>query len=94
MPPEEYHPAIQKYADCRMVEMDNGRFAVCRKAEPKPGKLVLVLEGGDSVAPYVYAPPVLSSVEKAGRTLPVNAPTHQILGRMVAEFIDHGDGDD
>ena len=93
MPPDDYHPAIAKYADCRMVEMDNGRYAVCRNAEPKPGRLVVAVDGDSSVNQYIYAPPVLVSVEMSGKTRPLESPGLQIIGRKVAEFIDHGDDD-
>ena len=95
MPPDEYHPSISKYLDCRMVEMDNGIFAVLRNAPPKPGKLVAAVDAAKgTVCPYVYAPPVLSPVETAGKIIPMDAPGLTILGRKVAEFIDHGDDDD
>lgn len=95
MPPDEYHPAIAKYADCRMVEMDNGIFAVLRNGAPKPGRLVVAIDAGRrTVNPYVYAPPVLRPVETAGNPRPVDPSGLQIIGRKVAEFIDHGDDDD
>jgi hypothetical protein len=95
MPPDDYHPSISKFADCRMVKMDNGVFAVLRNRPPKPGKLVVAVDSEHStVCQYVYAPPVLRSVETAGKTIPLDAPGLQVIGRKVAEFIDHDDDDD
>lgn len=94
MPPEETHPAIEKYADCRMVEMDNGRFAICRKAEPTPGQRVVALcRSGDEihVGPYVYAPPLLTSLEHVSRSIRLADAGVAVLGRMVGEFIDYAD---
>lgn len=93
MPPDDYYPAPVKFADCRLAGMDNGRFAICRKADAQPGQRVLVVHEKAKVCPYWFEPPVLVPVDPitvAGRhTLPLAGPDHQILGLMVGEFIEY-----
>jgi hypothetical protein len=92
MDPDSYVAAPAKNADCCLAEMDNGRFAICRKADPVPGKPVLVARGDTSIAAYWYEPPVLVAVETGGQgphSLPLASPHHQILGLMVGEYISY-----
>lgn len=98
MPTIEHIPAPQRYADCVLVEMDNGRMAICRPAKPaglEPGRRVLVLRNLQSTAAYWVEPPRLVPVETAGSfagTLPLveSDPTRaQVLGIMAGEYIDY-----
>lgn len=93
MPPDDLYPAPIKFADCRLAEMDNGRYAICRKADARRGQRVLVVHAQAAVCPYWFEPPVLVPVELADRagphTLPLKGPDHQVVGLMVGEFIEY-----
>lgn len=96
MPPDDYVPAPERYRDCRLQEMDNGRFAICREAAPVVGKRVLVLHGDKSIAPYWYTPPMLVPLYPSEVAGPVAAddPAVKILGRTRGEYMPYPDEDD
>lgn len=89
---DAYLPALPKYADCKLAQMDNGRFAILRKQDYSRGDRVLVQRDTGQVCPYWFEPPVLVPVEMSAsgpHTLPLYDPSHKILGLMVGEFIDY-----
>lgn len=89
----EFIPAPANYADCKLVEMDNGRFAICCSADMarmERGKRVLVLRDLSEVSPHFFDPPRLVPVESGPKfkgTLPVEGPDHQVIGLMRGEFL-------
>lgn len=99
MPYSKTIPAPEGYADCRLAQLDNGKFALCREAELSsltPGNRLAVLRDGRTDTPslscYLYDPPMLVPAEpsRADGTwvcaLPMAGPHHQILGKMVGVF--------
>jgi transcriptional regulator with XRE-family HTH domain len=89
---DAYLPALPKYADCKLAQMDNGRYAILRRQDYSRGDRVLVQRDNGTICPYYYEPPVLVPVEMSAsgpHTLPLYDPAHRILGCMVGEFIDY-----
>jgi hypothetical protein len=100
MPPEDYLPALPRYADCRIVEMDCGRMAIVRPCPhngiPRKAR-VLVEWDSASILPYWYLPPYVVSIEMAGQPphiLSLDDPMTHILGVMVGEFLPYGENTD
>lgn len=93
MPADDYLPAPDKYKDCRLAEMDNGRFAICANAEPRQGKRALALFGTENVVPVWFTPPTLVPLHPGEMAVPDGAPW-QILGRLRGEFHGYDDEDE
>jgi transcriptional regulator with XRE-family HTH domain len=97
MPPEDYLPALPRYVDCRVVEIDNGRMAIARPcpAEGIPIRARVLVEWDcTSVRAYWYLPPYVVSVETGTQPphiLNLNDPETHILGIMVGEFVPYGE---
>lgn len=99
MPYLETVPAPEGFADCRLGQLDNGKFAICRQTELaglKPGNRLMVLRDcmteRASLSCYLYDPPMLVPAEPSPpdgswvSSLPMVGPHHQILGKMVGIF--------
>jgi transcriptional regulator with XRE-family HTH domain len=99
MPSLEYIPAPPQFEDCKLAELDNGKFALCKQAEltaMRPGNRLVVLREciteRASTAIYFWDPPMLVPVETTlpngawVSSLPLGGPDHQILGRAVGHF--------
>ena len=99
MPADDYLPVPPKYADCLSVRMDGGNLAIvrpCPKDGCKPGWTVMVERDHTSIAPYLFKPPVLVSVDTPPGKVDVRSidcEDIRILGRVVADLIEHEDDD-
>ncbi len=104
MPYLDQVPAPDRYKHCRLVQLDNGRFAICEQAEIgklPPGSRLVVLRDCTtphaSTAGYFFDPPMLVPADPCSvkthwvSSLPLAGPNHQILGRMRGEYIDYDD---
>jgi hypothetical protein len=99
MPADDYLPVPPKYADCLCVRMDGGKLAIVRPCPVegcKPGWTVMVDCDGTNVSPYLFQPPALVSVDRDGGKVDVRSVECEhirILGRVVADLIEHDDDD-
>lgn len=104
MPSNKFIPAPDQFEDCRLVELDNGKLAICKQqelTEYKPGNRLAVLR--DCITPnastsiYRWNPPMLVPVETCRpdgtwvSALPIGGMDHQILGRAVGHFEPYSD---
>jgi hypothetical protein len=77
-------PVPAKLADCKALELSDGKLALCRNASPKLGQRVVACcnAEGDLML-YRYHPPLLISLTRPGEALRIKDADTKVIGVCV-----------